>query len=415
MIELSNIRIEDAGEWTRLVSDINVTGFENPFDQKTMWFAVKSEYADMFWSKNYNAFFLVPLYLGMYYGSDVRIKGSVSRELYRNMMDYGQQILCNFSPALKKIKVYVDNQETIEFAGKLVGTGISCGVDSLSTVYDRFAKEADADYRINSLFIFNCGTHGHYEDVTTRRRFLGRYELNSMAARELGLPVYLVDTNLHAFTHKIAEQKLGYLAIYSCILSLQKCISKYYIASSYSYNEILKYHEQSHDFDMAEFADTYLVPLLQTETVRIVLDGAQYRRSQKTANIAEWEIAQKYLNVCINPVENAKNCSQCSKCMRTLIALEAIGKINEFEQVFDLDAYWKAAHKNKVMILSNYGKEGFATDNVDFAREHGMKLPEMYEVNLYRLVYLIKVHGRAILGNRIYDKIKDCIIGFCKR
>lgn len=267
MIEITNIRIENAGEWTKLVSDISVSGFENPFDQNTIWFAVKNEHADMLCSDNYNAFFLVPLYLGMYYGSDIRIKGAVSRKLYRNMMDYGQQILCNFSPALTKINVYVDNQETTDFNGKLVGTGISCGVDSLSTIYDRYAKEEDADYRINSLFLFNCGTHGHYEDIATRERFLGRYELNSIAARDLGLPVYMVDTNLHAFTHKIAEQKLGYLAIYSCILSLQKKISKYYVASTYSYNEILKYHEQSHDFDIAEFADSYLVPLIQTETV----------------------------------------------------------------------------------------------------------------------------------------------------
>ena len=46
--------------------------------------------------------------------------------------------------------------------------------------------------------------------------------------------------------------------------------------------------------------------------------------------------------------------------------LEAMGKLDEFSEVFDLDVYRKNSHKNKVMIMASYKKEGFATDNVDF-------------------------------------------------
>ena len=57
----------------------------------------------------------------------------------------------------------------------------------------------------------------------------------------MGMPVILVDSNMHAFTHKIGEQRMGYIAIYSCVLSLGKGVRKYYAASSSSYKDILLY------------------------------------------------------------------------------------------------------------------------------------------------------------------------------
>lgn len=67
------------------------------------------------------------------------------------------------------------------------------------------------------------------------------------------------------------------------------------------------------------------------------------------------------------------------------------------------------SHKNKVMILASYKKEGFATDNVDFLVKHGVKMPGKLEVMLYKKVYAVKIKGRRILGNRIYDSFKKLI------
>lgn len=48
--------------------------------------------------------------------------------------------------------------------GGIVGTRNSCDVDPLSTIYDHFVKEEDEDYRITELFLYNCGTHGNFEN-----------------------------------------------------------------------------------------------------------------------------------------------------------------------------------------------------------------------------------------------------------
>lgn len=374
MIEIKNLRKEDRGEWTRLVADFLWGGVETTCVEQTIWFAVKKEHAHMLTTEVYDAFVLVPLYLAMYYKTDLKIHGKISKKLYKNIQWYIQKILCDFSDDLSPVNLSVDGFGTVDAVPSLIGTGISCGVDSLSTIYNHYVKENDPEYKINALFIFNCGTHGDYENHATKNLYQSRYERNKKAADELGLPIYQVDSNLHAFTHLIGEQKVGYFAIYSCTLCLEHVICRYYASSTYSYQDIKVFNKQAHNFDMAEFCESYMIPLVRTETFELISDGCQYQRSEKTRNIADWEIAQKHLNVCVNS-KHGENCSMCSKCMRTLIPLEAMGKLDEFSKIFDLKVYRDHALKNKCNIVADFGKEGYATDNVDFARKMGLHLP----------------------------------------
>lgn len=389
---LSGLRIEHRDDGLAyFLADIDFEGFDAPYEEREMWFAVKESDAWMFETESYDAFFLVPLYLAMYHKAMLCIEGTVSRTLYRNMMDYGQQILCNFSPALEHVAVEIGGYEELDFGDdRLIGTGISCGVDSLSTIYDRLVKEKDPNYRLTSLFLFNCGTHGDFEDEKSRRIFEARFSRNSQAASDLGLPIYFVNSNLHAFTHKIGEQKLGYFAIYSCVLSIQRAVKRYYVSSSYSYDELLEFKDQSHDFDMAEYCESYLVPLVQTESFTLVLDGAQYKRSEKIESIAGWEITKQHLNVCVDPGDDERNCSSCPKCMRTLIILDALDMLDDYADVFDVPKYKALAPEYKSSIVYRYGKEGFTTDNVDFARERGLELPSKPAAFFYKLVQKLK-------------------------
>ena len=256
----------------------------------------------------------------------------------------------------------------------MIGTGISCGVDSLSTLYDHFIKEDDEDYKINALFLFNCGTHGDYENPNTFDLYEKRYELNKRAADEMNLPVYQIDSNLHSFTHKIGENKVGYFAIWSCILAFEKAIKKYYVSSSDEYEEIKTYSKYKKDVDMSGFCESYLVPLIRTENIELIIDGCQYRRTQKTENIADWEIANKYLNVCVNS-KDGTNCSKCSKCMRTLIPLDAMGKIDKFSGVFNISIYRKHLLHNKCYFMANTKKSGFAKDISSYCVAHDYAMP----------------------------------------
>ena len=412
MITLSNLRKETYGENTRLVCDFKWRGGVNsPFQETTMWFAIKSENADFFSTRVYDPFVLVSYYIAMYYGEDLKICGNVSKMLYRNCTNYIQRIFRDFSDEMKRVAFSVDGFDETEKDGKLIGSGISCGVDSLSTIYDHYVKEIDPEYRINALFLFNCGTHGDYEDENSHKLFAARYEQNKKAALALGLPIYAVESNLHAFTHVIGngeDQKIGYLAIWSCVLSLQRVLSKYYVASCFSYREIVANQLHTKNIDIDEFCGSYLVPLIQTEALRIIYDGVQRKRTEKTQNIAEWDIAQKHLNVCINAKNTAENCSCCSKCFRTLIALETLGKLESFSSVFDLEKYKNTRFHNLCIAIVSSKKEPFDADNITFAKAHHVKLPPKWiaypYVGAYRMARFVVKH---LLHENTYQKLKQ--------
>ena len=384
MLTISQIRKERHGEWTRLVVDIDFGDVKTDYAEKTLWFAVRNENADMLTDETYDAFVLVPLYLAMYYHTDLHICGHMSKLLYQNIKWYVRRILCDFSPDLAMVDVKADDFASIPGKGELIGTGISCGVDSLCTIMDHFVKEKDPDYRINSLFLFDAGFYGLYEDPKARERYEGHLQRNKKAADEMGLPVIEIMTNAHSFFIKeIGFTKVAFFTNYSCVLSLQKVMSKYYPSSAYSYSEEKIYGIPELNPDMAEYCEAYLVPLIETEHTRLIVDGCQYSRTQKTENIADWDIAQRYLNVCIANPADGGNCCMCSKCMRTMVPLEALGKLEKFSSVFDLSIYRKYEKEGKRKMVMGYGKDAFHTDNVDFARAHHLSMPSKLDAVIH--------------------------------
>lgn len=390
MFIIKNLRKKKKDGWTYLTVDFDVKGMKSPFEEKTMWFAVENKNADMLTDDVYDAFVLVPLYLGMHYHQDVHIEGKISPLLYHDITHYLMNIFDDFSDYTKPVKFTVDGFKVAKKGPvDLVGTSISCGVDSFTTIYDNYIEETNETLKINSLFLANCGTHGDFEDERTRDIWLERAKMNQAAADELGLPIFLIDSNLHAFTHKVSEQRVGFLAIYSCIICLERYVRRYLCSSALSYDDMKRFYRQSRDMDMAEYAESYLVPLISTERLQMVSDGCQYTREKKTERISDWELAQEYLNVCINPGESVKNCSQCHKCMRTLLALEAMGKLDKFEKVFDLRKYQKRKDFYKRKFVYEYNKEAFSATIIDYLRHHNISVPS--RLVAYPVVFSDKV------------------------
>lgn len=381
MFRLSNLRKESTNGWTYLLCDFEVTEIKNPFGADSMWIAVEDKNEDMLSSRVYDPFVLLPVFLGMFYGQDVHIEGNISARLYHNVTHYLMSIFKKFSTRSQMVRFTVNGFDTVEECDtKLIGTGISCGVDSLTTIYDNFVMEDDPNFKINSLFLFNSGTHGHYNE-TSRRLFLDRAKLNHRAADELGLPMYLVDSNFHIYTHAAygGDQPIGYLAMYSCAIGMQKYVRRYLSASNFAYDEVAEFMEVSRNFDIAEYCESYMPNLISTESFELVIDGCQYTRGEKTERISDWELAQKYLNVCVRPINHGYNCSNCNKCMWTLIPLEVMGKLDNFKDVFDIDTYKKNAKKWKITFAAHEGKDAMETSVIRYAKKRGLKIPALDE------------------------------------
>lgn len=400
MIEIGNLRKEKLGEWTRLIVDIS-SDINRTDNETTMWIAVKNENEDMLTTDVYDAFLPLPLYMCMYYHTDLKIHGYVSKKLYYNINDYLQAILCSFSENLEPVSVMVQGFKEAAGEHKLIGTGISCGVDCLSTIYRWYELENEPAYKINALFMLNCGWNGDYYDEMTRKIFEKRCEINMSAAEHIGLSFYMVDSNLHCFLPQLDDQA-SFFSIYSCVLALEKAIGKYYISSSYSYGETVEFGTAARKRSFAEYADPVAIPLLSTGVCQLSSDGYQFKRTQKTENISDWKIAKKYLNVCCKN-DSVENCSCCVKCTRTLLALEAMGKIDEYADSFDLKMWNKISYREKCKLAIDKRRNAFAVDLYDYCRKCGMKLPSTLSARLYFLPKYIKkipIYVRRLINRK---------------
>lgn len=86
--------------------------------------------------------------------------------------------------------------------------------------------------------------------------------------------------------------------------------------------------------------------------------------------------------------------------MRTLIPLEAMGKLDKFSDVFDLDVYRKNAYKNKAYFKANEKRIGFAKDIVDYCNNHDYAMPSAAFAKTYIFLRKCSSHVKKFLKMR---------------
>lgn len=387
-MKLSNLRIEHRGDLSYLVCDM-----EAQFTQiKEMWFSVPTKYEKYLTDDVYDAFMVASIYPAMYHNENVLIDGKVSSKLHFNITRYVPSVVKAYRPEMHEVQFQVRGFAKANQLEQGVGTGFSAGVDSFSTFVDHFVNECNETYKITSLFFFNVGSHGGGGEKA-RQKFHARYNLLKGFPEEVKLPYIPLDSNLFDFYLPHWEYDAGIFCRASAILVLQKCISKYFLSSADSYNDVMYTAFNPKAVDLAEIADVFLNPMLSTEQLDIITDGAQYTRTDKTKAIVEYEPTRRYLNVCIDHWSNhssAMNCGVCAKCLRTLITIESLGLLDKYTKVFDVEKYKSIAYGYKCKLRLDYKNNLFAKDNVDFAISHGNRIPSYVEAFCYMFPRKIK-------------------------
>lgn len=401
-MKLSNLRLEHnvpfeyGKNQARIICDMQA-GFT---DKKELWFSVDEEYADLLTDDVYDAFMVALLYPAMYYHEDIEIEGNVSKRLWHNITSYVESCVLDFEPKCKKISIKPRCFSDAEKSKYLhVGTGFSGGVDSFSTVTDNFFNNEDNDYKIDILFFFHVGQYGNVNKKETWERAENRFSITKKFANEAKIPwSILMSSNLFDFYLPRWEYDAGLFCRVASILVFQKVLKRYYVSNDYSYGELRRMNFALGGECIAEYAEAWLLPLFSTSTLDILSDGIQFKRSDKIQRIKDNPFVQKYLNVCVDTSEEhtgATNCSCCRKCLETQFALDCAGVLSNFSNVFDVKKYKKNIFKYECHIVKHYGKNTFDTDNVNFARAKGKKLPSNLTANIactvYRVAHIFKV------------------------
>lgn len=338
MVHISKPKIEHNDGTIKFYVD--VIGLE----QEKLWYEMP-DYLESYLDINDSSAFLVALLPQICFSGEkgIIIEGSISSTLYTNIIDRLFPLWRKYSSIFEPIAIqygFLVEGKTNTESQAHNGTGISCGVDSLDTI--KTTMGYSTANMIDTLTFFNTGSHrstGGLSPIESRKLFYERMERSKQCAKDLNLNFIWVDSNIGDFL-KTKYVQVHQFCNFSAVLACGSYFKKYYYASGYPMDMFSVTHI---DRDTAYY-ETYLSSLLSTENIQFLLSGECKTRIDKVKNIADMPIAQKYLNVCF--MED-KNCGTCEKCVRTQMELYAIGKLDSFSGVFDINLFNK--NKNKFL------------------------------------------------------------------
>lgn len=318
---------------TRIQNVIDIDG-----DKRILWFDVDPEYGQYLCHERSDAYVIGVLNYAMRHGHDITCEMPVGEELHYQISTTLIPSLANSSKSLYHTKLIADidcNRMPNEGA---VGTGISCGIDSLHAL----ACHTKSDYtslNITHLVLNNVGSHGVGEESEILRQ--GRESNAKEIAEELELRLVLTNSNFA----EVIEQSHYLTHTYSscfAIYMLAKLWGFYYYASSgydYTHFNLIDSEKQA-----PGHYELLSLSCFSSRDLKIYSEGGERSRFEKTRIITNYPPSTSYLNVCLSQMSN---CGNCAKCRRTLVALDAIKKIDDFSDVFDVEYY--KSHKSEYM------------------------------------------------------------------
>lgn len=324
-------------------------------------------------------FALIFLLLAIKNGENLIFKTPLSESLYFNIIHYVYPIFKILLGVNVELNIKAENVcSDLTSTNKGVITGFSSGVDSFTVFNDHYLNVETHGLKITHLLFNDVGSHGNNKNNPV---FTKRFNRIKEFSSETGLPLITVSSNVQEIlnmdfqlTHTVRNASVAHLFNGVC--------STFLYASTYSYHDV----KIEKTYDMA-YADPILLPLFSSDQLKCVSAGSQYSRTRKTEIVAQIPAATRYLDICIDtPAEGSLNCSVCSKCKRTLLTLEILGRLDQFEKVFDLDKYQKERSDFLVEILRS--DDPLLKEIVELAGTNGFRLGSSFT---YRGKYMLRI------------------------
>lgn len=332
MIRIEAPYLRREGQRTVLAAPITLEG-----RREEAWFSVEAEYGQYLTEDRADAFVVGFLTTAMRLGEDIQCDAPITRRLYYQLTTYLIPSMAANMEIYHAISIRAPLTDAPLPCEKAVATGWTGGVDSMYTLIQHLhAREPSR--RLTHLLVANVGTLESEDNRAMLAYMTGKARRG--IAGELGLGVVSVDSNL-----QILQQE-HFLAVAAfrlpaAVLALQKLFGAYYNSAGYEFHRF--------SFEQTNSAYYELLPLscFETDTTVFYSTGGQTPRIRKLQALSDYPLAQKYLHPCI--YAEGINCGKCGKCVRTMGALYALGTLEKFSAVFDLDAF----HANREDHLAN--------------------------------------------------------------
>lgn len=325
MIRIEQPQLVSNENESRLETYVSIDG-----DRKKIWFSVDKEYEPYLCWERSDAYVIAVLNYAMRNGHDIECDTPLTEDLYYNIDKYLIDAIKQYNPNFYRPVITAPISSDVLPCAGAVGTGISCGVDSLHALASQTGLKFNK-HNITHLTFNNVGSHGEGEKA--QKLFNERIELPKKFANELGYKLVISNSNLMDVVEQNHFKSHTYSSMFP-VYCLQKLYSIYYYASGgYKYSEFSLTDIVSQCCGSYEMLS---LPLLSTHNLRIYSEGEGMTRMTKLKKVVDYVPSYRYLNVCL---KDGDNCGVCEKCVRTLLGLDALGKLDEYNQVFDTQYY----------------------------------------------------------------------------
>lgn len=356
---------------------------------QTLYAEVQNEFASYLTDDRADGFFIICMYKCIKENLELESKVPVSTRLYYQVQSYMMNVYCeayNHKP-FKVSAPTIDKQ--LDSAGG-VGTGITCGVDSLFTIACHSnigGSECLPKYALTHLVLMNVGSHDiGAEDTETL--FNNRVELAQNFCNEWGFKFVKIDTNFSPFLPYDYTEYHG-IVNGSTILLLEKLFRVYYSSSSYKISEF-----KLNRYDVSQF-ELFNLAVLSTDNTTFYTTGGDVSRYEKVKRLTEWSPSYNYLNVCNS---YSHNCSKkaCVKCCRTIIELDALNALDKYKNVFDIEKY--ESHKNEY-LAEFYARKVLRNDHYaiemwdDLMKKYSIPLSSKVKALLHFIISRLKMYS----------------------
>lgn len=304
--------------------------------EKNLFYEIDKKYKDYLCTERSDAFVIAVLHYAMKHNFDIYSDLPMTESLYHNIVVNLMPTLAKNSDMLNEININVPIETSVLSTKGEVGTGMSCGIDSFHTLQN-YLDPKEKGMKLTCLCLNNVGSLNTYNKIYNgageEKVQAKLIERASNIAKQVGLPLIITNSNVHKLFPDSYYRVHTFANMFSVFI-MQKFFKTYYYSSSGLELEDFTVKD-SFELDSGEY-DLLTFYTLNTENLKIYSEGIEKSRLEKTIDIANFDLAQKNLHVCC--VEDY-NCGICKKCRRTILALDAIGKLDNFKNVFDIDYY----------------------------------------------------------------------------
>lgn len=389
MIIIKNIRVEDDSNSAKLLADVIIEKKIN-----TIWYSTDIKNKDYLCDERADSFLVALLLFAMSKGEDIKIEDTpVSAKLFSNLMLTFIPALSKAGEKYKKINIIAKtSNENIENLG-LNGTGISCGIDSFTSLAEYTSEICPEELRINCVTLFNMGSSGDYGGDEARKLYNKRKERAVEFANKYNFKFLEVDSNISEYIN-MNFFETHTLRNCSVALALQKMFKNYYYSSGTSVLRFQLNHNNPAPYD------TFSLSMISNDNINFYSTGTPYNRIEKTEIVSNYVPSYNYLNVCIMDNEN---CCKCEKCLRTILGLQALNKLEKYNKVFNIDYINKNNNKNQEFLMEKvFEGVPWYKDIYNLFVLKGIKISKKIKAKSY-IKYIIK----KVIPRKYYEGLKN--------